>query len=121
VFWRWDRTTLTVSDGQRTITCHSVVIANASHYGGPFVIAPQAAIFSPRLDLVPLLLPTRRSFLRYILTLLLPGRTTAVDGWQADDDHVTITGARPVQLDGDPFGTGPLEIRLIPDFNALLC
>jgi len=119
--WHWDRNTLTVSDGKRTSTCHSVVVANASHYGGPFVIAPQATLFSPRLDIVPLLLPTRRSFFRYALSLLLSGKTTAVDGWQVGTDHLTITGTRPVQLDGDTFGTGPLKIRLVPDFNTLLC
>jgi diacylglycerol kinase family enzyme len=119
--WRWDRTELTVSDGRRTITCHSVVVANASHYGGPFVIAPQAALFSPRLDIVPLQLPTRRRFVRTVLSLLLRGETPAVDGWQVGVDQLTITGTRPVQLDGDVFGAGPLKIRLLPDFNTLLC
>jgi len=26
-----------------------------------------------------------------------------------------------VQLDGDSFGSTPLTIRLMPDFNQLLC
>lgn len=118
-FWNWDRTKLTISDGQRCLECHSVVVANACHYGGPYRLAPQADIFSARLDVVPLNFPTRRSFLRFGLALLA-GRPPAAC-WQVQNGQLSIDGVKAVQLDGDAFGTGPLTIRLIPDFNRMLC
>lgn len=117
----WDRSTVTVSDGQRSEACHSVIITNACHYAGPYRLAPQATIFSPRLEVVPLHLPTRRSFFRTALGLVVAGRLPMPAGWQLAEGELTISGGKAVQLDGDPFGSGPVTIRLIPDFNQLLC
>jgi hypothetical protein len=52
---------------------------------------------------------------------LVCGRAPARAGWQLRQGALTITGAKAVQLDGDSFGNGPLTIRLLPDFNRLLC
>lgn len=119
--WAWDDNIITVSDGQRSIDCHSAIIANACHYGGPYRLAPGAEIFAPRLELLPFQFPTRRSFFRAALPLVVAGRAPATAGWQLREGTLTITGTKPVQLDGDSFGTGPLTIRLLPDFNRLLC
>jgi len=116
----WDRSLLTVSDGQRSVACHSVIVSNACHYGGPYRLAPGAEIFAPQLAVLPFQFPTRRSFFRAALPLVL-GRTPAPAGWQLQQGSLTITGAKAVQLDGDSFGTGPLTISLLPDFNRLLC
>jgi len=118
---QWDRTTLTVSDGQRSSECHSVVIANASHYGGPYRLAPQAAIFSSHLDVVPLFLPTRLSFFRFALPFLLTGKWPGVEPWQMHGGQLTVSSVKAVQLDGDSYGAGPVTVRLIADFNPLLC
>ena len=117
----WDRSLLTVSDGQRSVSCHSVIVTNASHYGGPYRLAPGAEIFAPQLELLPFQFPTRCSFFRLALPLVLAGRAPASAGWQLREGSLTITGAKPVQLDGDSFGSTPLTIRLVPDFNQLLC
>ncbi len=117
----WDRSTVTVSDGQRSMACHSVLVTNACHYAGPYRLAPQASIFSPRLEVVPLNLPTRRSFIRMALGLVLTGRPPASDGWPLTEGQLTISGGKAVQLDGDSFGAGPVTVRLIPAFNHLLC
>ena len=117
----WDRSTMTVSDGQRSMVCHSVVACNASHYAGPYRLAPQATIFTPRLEVVPLNLPTRRSFIRVAFGLVLTGRPPASAGWHLACGQLTISGNKALQLDGDPFGSGPVTIRLIPNFNRLLC
>ncbi len=119
--WAWDDNIITISDGQRSIDCHSAIIANACHYGGPYRLAPGAEIFAPRLELLPFQFPTRRSFFRAALPLVVAGRAPATAGWQLREGTLTITGTKPVQLDGDSFGTGPLTIRLLPDFNRLLC
>ena len=70
----WDRSTFTISDGQRSIDCHSAIIANACHYGGPYRLAPSAEIFSPQLEILSFNFPTRRSFFRAALPLVLAGR-----------------------------------------------
>lgn len=119
-FIGWDRSTLTISDGQRSAICHSVIVTNACHYGGPYRLAPGAEIFTPRLELLPFQFPTRRSFLRTALPLVL-GHPPVTAGWQLRQGALTISGTKAVQLDGDSFGTGPLTIRLLPNFNRLLC
>ncbi|MDY0384781.1 diacylglycerol/lipid kinase family protein [Trichlorobacter sp.] len=117
----WDRSLITISDGQRSERCHAVIISNACHYGGPYRLAPGAEIFTPQLEVLPFQFPTRRSFFRAALPLVLAGRAPASAGWQLREGSLTITGAKPVQLDGDSFGSTPLTIRLMPDFNKLLC
>lgn len=116
----WDRSTITISDGQRNERCHSVIISNACHYGGPYRLAPGAEIFAPQLEVLPFQFPTRRSFFRTALPLVF-GRAAASAGWQLREGTLTITGGKAVQLDGDSFGNGPLTIRLLPDFNQVLC
>jgi diacylglycerol kinase family enzyme len=119
-FVDWDRSLLTVSDGRRSERCHSLIVANACHYGGPYRLAPGAEIFAPRLEVLPFQFPTRRSFLRIALPLVL-GRPPVTVDWQLREGELSITGAKAVQLDGDSFGSGPLTIRLLADFNQLLC
>lgn len=118
---QWDQRLLTISDGQRSCSCHSVIVANAAHYGGPYRLARQTDLFSRGLELVPLQLPHRRSLFAYLPQLLLPGQAVSSSGWLVQDGTICISGNKPIQLDGDPFGSGPLEIRLLPDFSRLLC
>ena len=117
----WDRGLLTVSDGQRSIDCHSAIITNACHYGGPYRLAPGAEIFAPQLAVLPFQFPTRRSFFRAALPLVLAGHPPVEPAWQMSSGQLTISGIKAVQLDGDSFGNGPLTIRLLADFNRLLC
>jgi diacylglycerol kinase family enzyme len=117
----WERGIITVSDGQRSENCHSVIITNACHYGGPYRLAPGAEIFAPQLAVLPFQFPTRRSFFRAALPLVLAGRPPVEPAWQMSAGQLTISGAKALQLDGDSFGNGPLTIRLLADFNRLLC
>jgi diacylglycerol kinase family enzyme len=119
--WRWDTSMLTVSDGQRSRTCHSVIVANAAHYGGPYRLARQTDIFDAGFELILLDLPARRNLLHYLLRLLMPDRRAEPADWLVQDRSISISGNKKAQLDGDPFGSGSLEIRLIPNFNHLLC
>lgn len=117
----WDRTPLTVTDGEQSVTCHSVVIANAAHYGGAYLLAPGAAIFSPALEVIPLNTFTRANFLRFALTLFLTGRAPMSEArWQFLAGQITVAGTKAVQIDGDELGAGPLAISIVPDFNEIL-
>ena len=117
----WDRSALTVSDGQRSVECHTAIIANAAHYGGPYIMAPTADIFAPTLAVVPLATFSRRGFARFALTLLLTGRAPqSAEPWQVGAGQLTIAGEKAIQIDGDDFGSGTITVSIIPDFNDLL-
>lgn len=116
----WDRTGITVSSGGRSETCHSVIIANAAHYGGPYIIAPGADIFSPTVEVVPLPLFSRSSFVRFAFALLATGAARPlVARWVTSDGELCISGNKAIQVDGDYFDTGPATISVVPGFNTL--
>ena len=116
----WDRSTITIDDGERSNSCHSVIIANAAHYGGPYRIARETDIFSPQMEVMPLPLSSRADLLRLVFGLLT-NRPVSPARWLTQNTIIRVNGNKPVQLDGDPFGNGPIEIRLIPEFNRLIC
>ncbi|WP_208977778.1 YegS/Rv2252/BmrU family lipid kinase [Labrenzia sp. 011] len=98
-------------DGE-TITGKLAVASNARHYGGPFVICPGGAT-DPGLYMLVLERDDPWSSLRYGIALML-GRIHKVRGALVRPFSVaTITADAPVaaQIDGDPFGATPLEIR----------
>lgn len=102
-------------DGVAHRAC-SAIIANGRHYGGPFVVAPQARLADPTLQAVLFGRGRRRDIVRYIVALAM-GRL-----WRLDD--VTTVAARrievrepagaPVQGDGDIFASLPVEIDVVP-------
>jgi len=94
-----------------------VVVANASRYAGAFAIAPRTSIERPGLQAI-LFTGERVARLRQ-LAALARGDLEAVAS--AANGTVTMLPCRtvairarqpvPVQLDGDPFGTTPLEVE----------
>src|SRR5262245_36381779 len=108
--------TLSVTvDGHRH-TASWVVVANARHYGGRFVLAPRAGILERGLEAI-LFKATNRAVLAGQLMSLAAGRLgpRAMRGRDVEMlacSRVTVTAHEPVltQLDGDVFGTTPLEV-----------
>ena len=94
-----------------------VVVANASRYGGKFVLAPKASILAPGLDVVLFHGALRRHRLELLAAIAL-GRLLRLprtgDGSieQVRAARVEISSPRPVpvQLDGDTFIHTPLMI-----------
>lgn len=91
-----------------------VVVASARHYGGSFVLAPEAGLRAAGLTAILIEAPTRGALLRKLVSLPL-GRLTRQEG-------VTVLPCRravirsegaPVhtQVDGDPFGLTPLIVE----------
>ncbi len=94
-----------------TVTGKLAVASNARHYGGPFVICPGGAI-DPDLHMLVLEKDDPWSSFRYGLALLF-GRLHKARGASVRPfTSATITAAAPTaaQIDGDPFGTTPLEV-----------
>lgn len=100
-----------VLDGQEC-SGKFAVASNARHYGGPFVICPSGAT-EPGLHMLILEKDDPWSSLRYGIALML-GRIHKSRGATVKAfTSARITATLPVaaQVDGDPFGTTPLEIR----------
>jgi diacylglycerol kinase (ATP) len=109
-----DRLSVTVDGHHHTASW--VVVANARHYGGRFVLAPRAGILERGLEAI-LFKATNRAVLAGQLMSLAAGRLGPRAARGADVEmlpcsRVTVTAHEPVltQIDGDVFGTTPLEI-----------
>ena len=88
------------------------VASNARHYGGPFVISPGGAT-DPGLHMLVLEKDDPWSSFRYGVALMR-GRIHKAPGVTVKAfKTATITASEHVaaQVDGDPFGATPLEIR----------
>jgi YegS/Rv2252/BmrU family lipid kinase len=103
-------------DGGDPIDCQMVIVSNVSNYGGLFTAADRARCDSGHLDVCAL----RRAG----LPALARAMWSAMTGGLSRDPNVTYrTGRRirvsseaavPVEIDGDPAGTTPLEISVLP-------
>lgn len=94
-----------------------VVATHASHYGGKFIISPQASLTDNKLDVV--LMPGSGSLAtaRYGLALTMNRLFRQSDVSVIRTERLTITshcGPAPVQIDGESAGQLPCEISLSP-------
>lgn len=102
-----------VANGGRVAEAGWILVANARRYGGSFKLSDRAGLHKP--SLLVYLLPRGGLGRRLAhLTALGLGALERMPGimvWSADD--LTITSDRPVavQVDGDVFGTVPLDIK----------
>lgn len=105
------------ADGdRRTFTGWSVVAANASTYGGGMVMAPAARMDDGLLDVVMSERTSRAHFLRTLPRIF--------KGTHVEDPSVRVGRAREVRVsadrpfvvyaDGDPIGTLPVTIGVLP-------
>ena len=93
-----------------------VVIANARHYGGRFVLAPRTGIQERGLEAILFKARSRAVLAGQLMSLAVgrlgPRATQLGDVEMLPCSRVTITAHEPVptQIDGDVFGTTPLEV-----------
>jgi len=100
-----------VLDGER-VSGKLAVASNARHYGGPFVICPGGATDSG-LHMLVLKHDDPWSSLGYGIALLCGRIHKARGALVRPFTTATVAAAEHVaaQVDGDPFGTTPLDIR----------
>lgn len=91
-----------------------VVVTHASHYAGPFVIAPDARLGDDTVSVVLLKGARRRALIRYGLALLTNRLPKLKDATILRARRVRIEGpeGQPIQSDGDLIGTAPMDIEL---------
>jgi diacylglycerol kinase (ATP) len=108
---------LTLSVDGRRCEASWAVVCNARHYGGHFIMAPRTGIEQCGLEAILFKATDRAILLSQLLSLML-GRLERRTLPQGDVEmlacsRVTILSQTPVpaQIDGDAFGTTPLEIE----------
>ena len=111
-----ERPLFTVRIGERAYEAATVVVTHARHYGGPFVITPEAGLDRPQMQVVMMRGHGWWNTLRYGAALVM-GRLHRL----ADVEVVAATGAEiegpdfdPVQMDGDLMSTLPLSVGMEP-------
>ena len=104
-------------DGRRVFERQGVVmIANLPQYGTGFPIVPDARPDDRKLDVLCLPCDSRMRLVE-LLALAADGRHVNVDGaFRTKAQAVRVTAAHevPVQIDGDPGGSLPLDVTLSP-------
>ena len=104
---------LLVTAGEETFRCRLAICANSARYGGDYVIAPQTSAMRPGLALVAITDDRLIALLR-IGWRMLRGRGLEGTGVRMFDvAEATLASAEETaaQVDGDPFGTTPLQAR----------
>ena len=111
--YRFPRYRVTVDD--RVFEVASVIVTNACHYAGPYVIAPTARLQAARLHICLFERSGRLAAFKYGLGLLL-GRLPRMSGFTiVEGKRIQIAGPPldPVQIDGDLSALLPLDIRML--------
>ena len=108
-----------VADGKRCL-CHTVVVCNASRYGGSFQFAPNGDLFRRGFEIACVTGSHRRGYLTIAKNLFLGRRMpdTAITWLSATE--LELRGAKPIQIDGDFVGRGPARITAVADFAQLI-
>lgn len=117
----WDRGRMQVTTATERFSCHTLVVCNTARYGGSFLLAPQASIFSPNLELVAVRATSRGAYLR-LAAALLRGRSPAAgdDLLTLQADRVCVEGMKPIQVDGDDWGDTPVEISVEKEYGRII-
>ncbi|MBD8893011.1 diacylglycerol/lipid kinase family protein [Roseibium litorale] len=89
-----------------------VVATNGRCYGGPFTVHPDASVTRPGLYLLLLKRDDPLSTIRFGVALLMGRVYKAAGVVVCPFKRATVTSLRPVaaQVDGDPFGTTPIDL-----------
>jgi len=120
VLLSWESGCLDVIADSRSIQCHSVFVCNASKYGGSFLLAPEAEIFTPGFEILCVTDGTRRSYLRIALSLLAGRIPRGIRIRSFHAHELEISGAKPLQADGDYYFESPVRIRSVQDFLRII-
>ena len=116
----WERGRLeVVADGKR-IECHSVIVCNGSKYGGRFLLAPAADIFSPGFQVVCIRSDARRNCLKFAMRTLLGVGRHNKDVLRFTASELFISGDKAVQVDGDFLCYSPVHIKAVAGFARLV-
>lgn len=115
----WDSGELRVTTEKEAFSCGSLIVCNASRYGGSFSLAPAANIFSPSFELIAIKRSSRSAAIRAIADAAA-GRADTEWLHRTTAARIRILGVKPVQADGDDWGDAPVEILAEPNYASIL-
>ncbi len=119
-FVSWERERLELYVDEMRIDCHGVVICNAAHYGGGFILAPDSDLFSPEFQVVCMKDDRRRTYLRLIVNTLAGKYPDTTEVRRFSAFKLVVTGKKAVQIDGDYYGYSPLRISCVEQLFKLV-
>ena len=108
---------LAVTVNGRKHTASSVIVGNASKYGGHFRVTPDVRLIDPVLHVCLFKGKKRIDTFRYILGIVTGSHLKFADVEYLKATQIQVKGHAHIQLDGDYFGMTPAEISIVP--NAL--
>ncbi len=102
---------IVTADGERLV-CRMAVVLKVSRYGGPFLVCPQASAARPELYLFAVVRDDPWAVVRMGLALLAGrfGNGGGIVTREVTTCRFESAGPVPCQIDGDTFGTVPVEI-----------
>lgn len=108
-------------DGREHQAC-SAIIANAHYYGGRFVVAPEALLEAPSLQICLFTHSGRLHAMKYAVALVLGLLPRLPDVRYLDARRIQVLGPEedPVQGDGDILAALPCDIVVLPDALNLI-
>lgn len=108
-------------DGREYRAC-SAIVANAHYYGGRFVVAPDALLEAPSLQVCLFTHGGRLHAMKYAAALVLGLLPRLPDVRHLEARHIQVIGPEedPVQGDGDILAALPCNIVVLPDALNLI-
>lgn len=116
----WDGSLVDVVTPERKTVCHSVIVCNASRYGGSSVLAPGGGLFSAGFTVACIRNNRRLAYLRLAVELVTGRVATSREIISFDAERVEISGTKPIQVDGDFIGYSPATVRRMDDFARII-
>ncbi len=116
----WETGQVEVATASGLITCHSVVVSNASRYGGDFILAPPVNLISPGFTVTCVTGSRRRTYAGILLDMARGRASANMELQQVAATEVEIRGAKPIQVDGDFVGYGPARLRVVAGFAQIV-
>lgn len=116
--WERERLEVTAVDGR--IECHSVVVCNAARYGGRYILAPGAELFTPEFQVVCITADTRSAYIRLALAIISGRVMENRDIIRFGAAELLVSGNKAVQADGDYCCKAPVRITAEAGFARVI-
>lgn len=116
----WERERLELYVNGMRVDCHSVVVCNVARYGGGFILAPEAYLFTPEFQVVCLKDDRRRSYLKLVLNTLLGRYPDAPEIRWFPAAKLVVSGRKAIQADGDFMAYSPARFSCVEQLFRLV-
>ncbi|MBD3243154.1 MAG: YegS/Rv2252/BmrU family lipid kinase [Chitinivibrionales bacterium] len=107
---------LTVDDEPKPLTCFLAFVGNTKYYGGEVILSPAASLDDGKLDLVMLNYRGFGNIVKYLWGIHRNElwRLAEVSHRQCTRVRVHAHGGHDIDIDGEYYGTVPVDIRVEP-------